>query len=160
MNKRDTFYFWYFVLHVPITLLVDATIVVPPQFQLGVQKWLLEFHLAQNNDFLLRELPLWLRISGAFEVFVQLPFFVYAALGLRSNNPKTYVGMMVYGFNAFFTTLLCLAYVYTGGESRGLAPSEVYQLLALYVPYFAIPLFMMVDCGRRLGKLVEKRKTE
>lgn len=158
MNKRDTFYFWYFILHIPITLLVDSTIVIPQEYQLSLQKAFLGFHLAQNKDFLLEELPLWLRVSGAFEVFVQLPIFFAAAWSLRRGCSKIYVVMTVYGFNAFFTTLLCLCYVYSEAEGHGLSSGEMYQLLALYVPYFAIPLFMMVDCGKRVMEIVGKQE--
>lgn len=154
----DTLYYWYFAAHIPITLVMDSTIVVPPRFQLGFQKMLLAFHLRQNKDFLLVELPLWLRISGAFELFVQLPIFVLALYALRRKLVWIFPVIMVYGFNAFFTTLLCLAYIYTGAETRGLLTREMFNLLGLYVPYLVIPFFMMVECGLRVNKLMKNGK--
>lgn len=70
--------------------------------------------------------------------------------------------MTVYGFNAFLTTLVCLAYVLSKGEAHGLSVEDTWNLFALYVPYFVIPLFMMLDCGTRVMGMLgqEKRKVE
>lgn len=160
MNKRDTFYFWYFVIHVPVTLLVDATMVIPKEWQLSVQKQLVGFHIAANKDFLLEKMPLWLEISGMFEVFVQLPIFVVAAVALRRQWRPIYLIMTIYGFNAFFTTLLCLAHIVQDGPAAGLTHNECINLFALYVPYFAIPLYMLVDCGFRTAGLMGKAKKD
>ncbi|PVH18140.1 uncharacterized protein CXQ87_001057 [Candidozyma duobushaemuli] len=160
MNKRDTFYYWYFVIHIPVTLVMDSTIVIPSEWQPAWQKALLAFHINTNKDFLLRELPLWLKISGTFELFVQLPIFFIAARALSRQCQKVYVLMTVYGFNAFFTTFLCLAYAWRDGPAHGLTNGELTNLLALYTPYFLIPLFMMVDCGVRTTRLIGKAKTD
>lgn len=160
MNKRDTFYYWYFIIYIPVTVIMDLTMVVPERFQPGWQQTLAAFHINTNKDFLLREMPLWLYISATFELFVQLPIFFIAARALKRNCQKVYVLMTVYGFNAFFTTLLCLAYVWRDASSYGLTTGEKANLLGLYTPYFLIPLFMMVDCGVRATQLIGKPKTE
>lgn len=160
MNKRDTFYYWYFIIHIPVTIIMDSTMVIPEVYQPSFQRWLAEFHITANKDFLLQEMPLRLQISATFELFVQLPIFFLAARALRRNCQKIYVLMTVYGFNAFFTTLLCLAYAYRDAPKHGLTAAETYNLLGLYTPYCLIPLVMMLDCGWRATQLIERPKTE
>lgn len=158
MNKRDTFYYWYFVIHIPITMIMDSTMVIPEQFQPKWQQALAQFHINTNKDFLLQEMPLWLQISGTFELLVQLPIFFIAARALKRNCQKVYVIMTVYGFNAFFTTLLCLAYAWRDAPAHGLTFGETANLLGLYTPYCLIPLFMMLDCGLRAMQLIGAAK--
>lgn len=160
MNKRDTFYYWYFLIHIPITVVMDSCLVIPAESRHWIQQFLLDFHLDVNKDFLIDHPPIWLQVFGLFELFVQLPIFVLAPFALRRNSRKIYVVMTIYGFNAFLTTLVCLVYVYLKGEAHGLTVEETWNLFALYVPYFAIPLVMMLDCGWRVMKMLDKVKQE
>lgn len=66
------------------------------------------------------------------------------------------VVVAIYGFNAFFTTGVCLLYVLTEGANNGLSESEVWNLFGLYVPYFVIPLAMMIDCTYRAMRLIQE----
>lgn len=154
MNKRDRFYFSYFLFHIPITLLIDSCLVLPPSSRFGFQNWLVEYHILTNKDFLLADPPLWLRIFGGFEIFYQLPFFFFGAWALWKQWTPIYVGITVYGFNAFLTTLVCLAYVESEGVANGLTQDEVFALGGLYTPYLLVPLVMMIDCCLRLMRLI------
>lgn len=156
MNNRDSFYFSYFLLHIPITILIDSCLVLPSSQRLGIQNTLVDFHIQTNKDFLLANPPLWLKIFGAFEILFQLPFFFVGAWALWKRWAPVYVGITVYGFNAFLTTLVCLAYVQAEGVSNGLTSDEVLALGGLYTPYLVIPLVMMIDCGVRLMRLIRE----
>ncbi|QBM87754.1 Protein of unknown function DUF2781 [Metschnikowia aff. pulcherrima] len=150
MNKRDKFYFWYFVFHIPITVLIDSCLVVPRAYRHPVQAYLVDFHINLNKDFLLQDPPLWLQVFGAFELFFQLPVFFLAAYKLYQGRRNIHVILALYGFNASFTTAVCLAYVVKSAHLHGLTSAEKWNLFALYVPYLIIPAFMMVDSALRL----------
>ncbi|GEQ66746.1 hypothetical protein JCM33374_g409 [Metschnikowia sp. JCM 33374] len=156
MNKKDTFYFWYFVLHIPITVLIDSCLVIPREYRHWVQASLVDFHVQQNKDFLLQNPPLWLQVFGAFELFFQLPVFFIAAYKLYAGYRNIHVILCVYGFNASFTTAVCLAYVVKTAHVYGLSTTEKWSLFALYVPYLLIPGFMMVDSASRLISWVDR----
>lgn len=156
MNKRDKFYFAYFLLHIPITLLIDSCLVIPREYRLDIQNQLADFHISTNKDFLLADPPLWLQIFGVFELFFQLPFFAVGACGLWQQWRSIYVGLTVYGFNAFLTTLVCLVYIEAEGVSNGLSNNEVVSLSGMYTPYLLIPLVMMIDCGVRLMSYISE----
>lgn len=160
MNKRDTFYYWYFLVHIPITVIMDSCLVIPESHQHWFQTLAVNFHIDFNKDFLLAAPPLWLQVFVFFELLVQLPIFFVAPVLLRRNNSKIYLVMTVYGFNAFLTTLVCLVYVLAKGEAHGLTEGDTWNLFAIYVPYCAIPLFMMLDCGSRVMRLLGKVKVD
>lgn len=154
----DTLYWWYFITHIPITILMDSCIVLSPQNQFTLSKKLLEIQIVQNKDFLLATSPLWLKVFGLIELGFQLPFFFYVLKLMRDNNPKRYLLSCIYGFNASLTTLVCLLYVYIEGGDHGLAPMDQYKLIAVYFPYFIVPLIMMVDNGIRVNNIVSTHR--
>lgn len=133
---------------------MDSSIVVPYEYLHPLQQYLSDLHLSVNKDFLLQSPPLWLKYFGMFEVLFQLPIFFIAAYMLYQGSKSVLVMMSIYGFNAFFTTGVCLLYVLTDYKSHSLTDSEMWNLFGLYTPYFIIPLFMMVDCGARAMCLI------
>ncbi|KAK6460984.1 transmembrane protein 6/97 [Scheffersomyces coipomensis] len=155
MISLDTFYLAYYILHVPITILIDSSIVIPPQYLLPISHTILDFHISTNRDILLLEKPLWFKVSGFFELVFQLPlffYFIYILLKKRKTI-NYYVFSILYGFNASFTTLICLAYVYTNSaQTMTLTPNEVYNLISLYIPYLLIPLLILIDSIIRINK--------
>lgn len=156
-RKLDLFYFAYFVIHVPVTLLIDSCLIVPLQWQCGLQQRIVQFHIAANHDFLLASLPLWLQVFGLIELTFQLPLFVYGAYKLYLRRRDVYPWLMLYGFNASLTTLVCLSYVILQGEAYGLSPWQVHQLFALYVPYLLIPLVMLIDLTQRVLTMIASK---
>lgn len=154
MNWRDTFYYWYFILHIPITILIDSCLVFPRDSRHWVQNMIVDFHVHFNRDFLLKSPPLWLHVFGIFEVYFQLPVFFIAAWLLRRGSKTVYLLMTIYGFNAFFTTVVCLTYVMAKSEAHGLSNEDKMNLFSLYLPYVVLPGFMMVDCGLRCMSLI------
>ncbi|KAF8000450.1 hypothetical protein HF325_005379 [Metschnikowia pulcherrima] len=121
MNKRDKFYFWYFVFHIPITTRRSGS-----------------------------------KFSARSSFFFQLPVFFLAAYKLYQGRRNIHVILALYGFNASFTTAVCLAYVIKSAHLHGLTNTEKWNLFALYVPYLVIPAFMMVDSALRLSNWVDE----
>ena len=56
-STLDKFYLWYFLVHIPITLLVDASLVIPREYLPSISLKLIELHISTNKDFLLVQLP-------------------------------------------------------------------------------------------------------
>lgn len=84
-SKLDTFYFLYFLIHIPITILVDSSLAIPSQWRLSVQQKVLDFHLKENKDFILCISPSWLKIAGLVEIFFQLPVFFIGLYSLSKG---------------------------------------------------------------------------
>lgn len=151
------FYYYYFLLHIPITLLIDSSVVVPPKYHPASR--LVEWHIAQNNDFLLWEKPTWLYWFVVIELVFQLPLFVKFALALRpgqvsgeqekdqklQKENRLNKWLRLYGSNASLTTLICMITIWQRGyhpfaPSEALATAEKVQLILVYLPTFLIPL--------------------
>lgn len=156
MNKRDKFYFWYFLVHIPITVLIDSCLVIPKHVRHWVQAEMVDFHVEFNKDFLLKNPPIWLQVFGLFELCFQLPVFFFAAYKLYTGRRNIHVILALYGFNASFTTAVCLTYILKTAHVHGLSETEKWNLFGLYIPYLLIPAFMMIDSGLRLSLWVER----
>ena len=110
MKLIDKVYLWYFIIHIPITIFIDSSIVIPKHYQLPITKSILEFHISTNNDILLAYPQTWFKIFGFIELIFQLPLFFYFIYKLLSSNRRVldvnyYLWSIIYGFNAGFTTL-------------------------------------------------------
>ena len=65
---------------------------------------------------------------------------------------------VIYGFNAAFTTFVCIGWIILEGPGYGLSYGEIGNLGAIYAPYLLIPFWIMVDSMRRIRGL--KAKTD
>ncbi|CUS25074.1 LAQU0S26e00430g1_1 [Lachancea quebecensis] len=155
------FYYYYFIIHIFTTILIDSSVILPAKFQFTQP--LVEWHIAQNNDFLLFEKPAWLWCFVLIECVGQLPgFFWFAAkfrqlwslkegqskadkMAARNCEKSLSKWLRVYGWNASITTLICLWTVWTrgyypSGEFSPMNTHDKIKLMAIYVPYVLIPL--------------------
>lgn len=158
---EQKFYYYYFLIHIPITVFIDASVVIPPP---GPVARVVQWHIKQNNDFLLKEKPDWLYWFVVLELVLQLPLFAYFALKFRSiwqtnvdrlskeqkanftaMTNKLYKWLRLYGLNASFTTLVCIITILQRGyypelPNLSLSSSDKLNLVLVYLPTFLIPL--------------------
>ncbi|EDO17491.1 hypothetical protein Kpol_1058p28 [Vanderwaltozyma polyspora DSM 70294] len=161
-----SFYYYYFLLHIPITLCIDSSVVIPLEWYPNLLQNLIKFHINNNNDFLLADKPLWLVIFVLIELVVQLPLFVYFTIYLPrlkqgdsnlANDDKVEKRsrqefqsrlnwwLKLYGFNASLTTLICIVVIYFNGHQLNnvdiaMTLNEKLSLIGVYLPTFLIPL--------------------
>lgn len=177
-TKTDTFYFLYFLLHIPITVLVDSALAIPHGHQLSLQKSLIGIQVEQNKDFLLANPPSWLVVFGWIELVVQLPFFVIGSVALykseydtrsmevlTNNNlqgsTKVYPYLVAYGLEASITTACCLVAIWVQGHEHGLNHIDIISLIGIYLPTFLIPFYMTNEVLSRDWKssAIESKKS-
>lgn len=159
---EQVFYYCYFIIHIPITVAIDSYGVIPPSYHPASK--LVEWHIRQNNDFLMFEKPTWLFWFIVIELVVQLPLFFYFIKAFRSiwsANASTkdqksqlherkstlYRWLRIYGVNASVTTLICIITVFQRGyypDALGaqlpMSFSDKMSLVSVYLPTFLIPL--------------------
>ncbi|KAL3228479.1 putative membrane protein [Nakaseomyces bracarensis] len=164
---EEKLYYYYSLVHIPITVLIDSSVVVPEKFQL--LPGLVRFHVEQNHDYLLYEKPAVLRCFVWLELIVQLPLFVYFAWEFRqlwslrgqdkklakdgvvsdvgsqieSRTRRLYRLLYLYGVNAASTTLWCIYMVcmhgYYPATGEPLSTPDLVNLVFVYLPTFIIP---------------------
>lgn len=138
------FFYCYFLIHIPITLLIDSAIVLPPKLHIAGS--LLSKQIQDNNDFLLWDRPLWLQAFVFLELTVQLPLFVQFVKQLHRNYVDS-GSLRLYGVLASTTTLVCIGAILEGhypGTVIPLSASDKFKLVSIYFPTFIIPFRLVL----------------
>jgi len=167
----DLFYFMFFVIHIPATLLIDCQAIWPKEFVPKSLQLLPPWYVGMSGDPLVggtmgicnngSELA-WFKSFLYLEALFQLPVFVIGAYSLWRDSRGIYALLVLYGASTCTTTLACIAAVLdTPTTSAATIAQEVVSvtleqrvmLLSSYVPFFVIPLFLAVDMALRLHKL-------
>lgn len=125
----------YFATHVPATILIDSQAIVPDEYVPSFAKSLLQFHIKQNDDFLMLEQPLWLKSFIVFEVLVQLPLFFVLLRKLRKREENN-IRLLGIGYSCHVMTTMVpiLSEIYWRGS---------FALFMIYFPYFFVPLMLL-----------------
>ncbi|KAI0046729.1 hypothetical protein FA95DRAFT_1493602 [Auriscalpium vulgare] len=172
-RPTDLFYFVFFLIHIPATLLIDCQALYPPAYVPDVIRALPAWYVAMSGDPLVggamgllpvpeREL-VWFKTFLCLEAVFQLPTFFIGARGLWRGSRGIYPLLIIYGASTATTTLACLAVVmYTPTTTSATIASRTISitleqrimLLMSYVPFFLIPLYMAVEVGMRVRSLL------
>ncbi|KAI8333614.1 transmembrane protein 6/97 [Chlamydoabsidia padenii] len=144
----DFVFFIFFITHIPITLLLDLQAIYPtwlvPSVLLQANAWYVNL---THDPFMGATSPIyWFQSFVSLEAICQLPFFFVASHGLYYDQSFIRLPMIVYGAHVVTTVVPLL------GELI-LNPLHVNRvmLLAIYSPYFLIPLLILVDSYRRVS---------
>jgi hypothetical protein len=95
-----------------------------------------------------------LKVFLVCELFLQLPFFFYASIGLWKGDKSIRLPLLIYASHAATTTLACISELMFG-NNEGLSESQRNFLLMVYTPYLILPLTMIIDSYKQLRE-VEK----
>ncbi|GIK03891.1 hypothetical protein Aspvir_007966 [Aspergillus viridinutans] len=155
-RKRDLFYLIFFIIHIPIVVLVDAVTFLPTALQTNFGLKTHADYLATYQDKLPEETAPWFCVFVFMELYYQVPLAIWAIVALIRDNPMVPVHLLVFGGHIFLTTLTCLVEMWSW-EDRTFAQKRT--LTMMYGPYFALGAFMALDMFFRLrGKLLGKKK--
>ncbi|KAJ5220717.1 uncharacterized protein N7469_009604 [Penicillium citrinum] len=146
MLKRDIAYLIFFASHLPIIYLVDTVPLQPQWIQTSLSSQLRTFYVSTYRDkFFEPPTPAW------FNAFIWMELIYH-------NTPLVPVHILIFGIQAFVTSLTCLVEVWAW-EDR--SSSEKWNITSLYGPYVALGAYMAIDMMIRLkSQLMPKRKRE
>ncbi|KAJ2803041.1 hypothetical protein H4R20_003045 [Coemansia guatemalensis] len=167
----DKLYLWYFVSHIPITLMFDVLPLLPssmiPQTLLDMNS-LVTDKLGDPLVVVGEGHPelVWFRSILVCEIFLQLPFFFYAVWALWTDCPRRHLPLLVYGVHVSTIMAPILGTLIRGEINR--TCSERMLLVSIYLPYLLIPLSIVfvsfTECSRALtaaqATSSSKRKTQ
>ncbi|RHZ49159.1 hypothetical protein Glove_529g44 [Diversispora epigaea] len=151
----DLFYFIYFVTHIPPTLLFDLHLILPIFEFFGNIN---QSYKEKFNDPLFVNTPLWFYTCIYFEFFIQLPFFVYAIIGLWKDSTNIRIPLLAYSAHVVTVSSICLSVIYFGNH-EGLREDQRKFLLGAYFPYFIIPLICLIDSFSKIQRLITSNVT-
>ncbi|KAJ6094578.1 hypothetical protein N7467_002091 [Penicillium canescens] len=159
MLKRDTAYLVFFVTHIPIIFLIDTVPLQPTFLQTNLSHTLRQFYIDTYHDkFFEDPAPTWFTVFIWMELIYHVPASIWAVRGLLRDHPLIPVHLLVFGIQAFLTSLTCLVDVWSWTDR---STEQKRQITMLYGPYVALGAFMALDMVFRLrGRLMPKNKRE
>ncbi|KAI8338105.1 transmembrane protein 6/97 [Chlamydoabsidia padenii] len=151
----DLVYFIYFFTHIPVTLMIDFQIFYPPHLVPQALKDALIMYIRDYKDpFIGANPPLYWFMSFMYsELLFQFIFFFIACYGLWKDSTRCRLGLCIYGSHVATTVFASLFEVLLN-PAHHLTSTERYTLSSFYLPYFIIPVVMVVDSYCKLSKLI------
>ncbi|KAH8832913.1 transmembrane protein 6/97 [Flagelloscypha sp. PMI_526] len=168
----DLVYFIFFVFHFPASLLVDFQTIAPQNLIPSPLKQLPLLYINQSNDPLIGGLLgyfgdtgsslVWFKSMIYVEMLVQVPIFVLGAWGLWRDSKAVYPILLAYAGSTATSTLPCVTTIIDLPLVESIPAIGTYAvtfnqkvlLLSGYVPFFLLPLIMVIDMTIRVSKLV------
>uniref|UniRef100_A0A8C6D4C5 Transmembrane protein 97 n=1 Tax=Moschus moschiferus TaxID=68415 RepID=A0A8C6D4C5_MOSMO len=159
---------FYFLSHIPITLLMDLQGVLPRDLYPVELRNLQQWYIEEFKDPLLQNPPVWFKSFLFCELVFQLPFFPIAAYAFFKGGCKWIrTPAIIYSVHTMTTLIPILSTLLLDDFSkasrfRGQGPQTFQErlfLLSVYIPYFLIPLVLLLFMVRNpYYKSEEKRK--
>ncbi|KAI2788215.1 hypothetical protein POX_e06228 [Penicillium oxalicum] len=158
-RKRDLAYLVFFATHLPIIFLVDTVPLQPAWFRSDLSATIREYYVATYRDkFFENPVPVWFNAFIWMELLYHVPASLWAVWGLIRDHPLVPVHLLVFGVQAFVTSLTCLVDVWSWTD-RSVAEKQ--QITYLYGPYVALGALMAFDMVLRLrSQLMPKAKRD
>mmetsp|Transcript_34900 Transcript_34900/g.76299 ORF Transcript_34900/g.76299 Transcript_34900/m.76299 type:complete len:163 (+) Transcript_34900:46-534(+) len=130
---------WY-ALHIPITLLVDAQIVLPRTLFPTFALYLADVYVQRTFDPFVRAAPAFIRALVWCELLLQLPFFIVALYAYAKKLEWIRIWTVVYGVHTS-TTLAPILFELWNVPT---IPTDQHRLVltGIYLPYLLVPLFL------------------
>ncbi|KAF2452760.1 transmembrane protein 6/97 [Lineolata rhizophorae] len=134
-RKTDLAYLLFFLLHIPIMLVVDFAPLYPDAIKPIWMDAIRQVQIDNYHDRFFSSPPAWFGAYVWMEALFHLPFSVWAIGALVRDDSKLPLGMLIFGCQTFFTTFTCIA-DFLSWEDYSL--QEKIDLGTLYVPYLAL----------------------
>ncbi|KAJ7563294.1 hypothetical protein O6H91_03G104900 [Diphasiastrum complanatum] len=140
ISKRpvDVLLVAFFVINVPILLLIDAQVVLPPSLFPHFLRSLVKWHVQSSGDFLVGDKPSFFRGLVLCEIVVALPLLLSNAYAFYYGKQWGRMSGIIYGVYTAATMVPILSEIY-----YALIPGKS-KLYICYVPYLVIPIFVII----------------
>ncbi|XP_055982851.1 sigma intracellular receptor 2 [Sorex fumeus] len=159
---------FYFLSHIPITLVMDLQMLLPLELYPDELKNLMQWYAKEFKDPLFHNPPSWLKSFLFCELLFQLPFFPIATYAFFKGGCKWIrTPAIIYAVHTM-TTLIPILTTFLfedfskASGFKGHGPKTLRERIALvsiYAPYFFIPLMLLIFMLRSPHyKYEEKRK--
>ncbi|KAJ6657903.1 hypothetical protein lerEdw1_001823 [Lerista edwardsae] len=156
---------FYFLTHIPITLLIDLQGLVPGLHPESV-KQLLKLYTTGSKDSLMADPPVWYKSFMYCEAFLQFPFFFVATYAFFKGGCRwVRTPAIIYATHVMTSLIPILAHILFADFSKSKYPApetlqERLTLSAIYFPYLLIPLLLLITMltSPRYNQIEKKKK--
>jgi len=153
MGRRlDIVYLIFFIIHLPVMLVVDLTPFYPASITPSFMTYLRSYYVTTYRDQFFISPPAWFTAYLYMELLYHIPLTLYAIRALWSAplKPAAMLHLLLFSTQAGLTTLTCIAEALSWDRSV----EEQGKLMGLYVPYVAFAILMGSDMFGRLNGLL------
>ncbi|NWZ48909.1 SGMR2 protein, partial [Haliaeetus albicilla] len=146
---RERLFAFYFLSHIPVTLLIDLQALLPAGLHPRALTELLQWYAATFRDPMMLQPPEWFKAFIYCEAFLQMPFFPIAVYAFLKGGCKWIrTPAIIYSTHVATTLFAILAHIlfHDFSKSEHLGPQtqrERLILLSIYMPYLLIPLLIL-----------------
>ncbi|KAI1627873.1 transmembrane protein 6/97 [Exophiala viscosa] len=146
-RKLDIVYLVFFVIHIPVMLLIDLAPFIPYPLRPQLSHTLRNFYIERYNDRFFSSPPAWFTMYMYLEAAYHLPLSAWMVWAIPNDHPLLALNLLIFALETAITTLTCVVEVaswdgYTAGQKG--------DLYSLYVPYLVVACLMGIDAFFRL----------
>ena len=141
-------FFGFFLSHIPITLVVDAQVLLGPYYPQALQD-LLQFYIDTFSDPVMKLQPIWFTSLVSLELLLEVPYFFAATHYLyHYDSDRPYpegfrYASIAYGAHTCTNLVPILATILFDDE-HNLQLTQKLILAGFYLPYFVFPLGILL----------------
>ncbi|RMZ85303.1 hypothetical protein DV738_g112, partial [Chaetothyriales sp. CBS 135597] len=131
-RRLDILYFVFFLIHIPVMLLIDLVPFYPSALVPAVSQSIRKFYIETYRDRFFIAPPNWFRVYIGLEGVYHLPVTIWMLRALPNNDPMLPLQLLIFALETSLTTLTCLVEMLSW---EGYTSEEVTRLTMLYGPY-------------------------
>mmetsp|Transcript_104170 Transcript_104170/g.167887 ORF Transcript_104170/g.167887 Transcript_104170/m.167887 type:complete len:171 (+) Transcript_104170:85-597(+) len=140
-----TVFKFFFASHIPATAIVDIQVLMPKEWVAPFARKLLDYYTANTQDALMLTRPVWFKSLIALEVAFQFPFFFVAVYAFHKRKNWIRLPSIIYASHAVTQMAPILSTVLF---DSAIPDSKRAMLTCVYLPYLAIPLWLLAHMSR------------
>ncbi|KAJ3026731.1 UNVERIFIED_CONTAM: Transmembrane protein 97 [Siphonaria sp. JEL0065] len=152
----------FFVLHIPITVLMDAQLLFPAWTAKNYPKPVIQAaldYVKDTNDYLIMERQLWFISTLWCEMIVQFPFYLFLIHGLITDSKHVRTAGIIYGTHTC-TILVPILYDMILNTNGIQSASQRVQTISIYSIWFFMPLVILYAMVFRTSGDVDRAKVK
>ncbi|EXJ81071.1 hypothetical protein A1O3_07359 [Capronia epimyces CBS 606.96] len=150
-RKLDIVYLAFFVIHIPVMLLVDLAPLQPAFLRPQISYTLRQFYRDHYRDRYFEAPPAWFTAYMYLEASYHLPLSLWMVWNIPKDHILVPLHLLVFAVETALTTLTCVVDVRAW---EGYTAPQRNDLYALYVPYLVVACFMGSDAFLRVKRQI------
>jgi len=131
----------FFILHYPITFLVDAQAVLPAGYFPQALRDMKDWYVEKFDDRLMGNPPHWFAVTVWLELIFQLPLFTYCLVGFIKGWNHIRLPTLLYA--AHVVTILSIILPEAWPFSHGRPLLTRVGMISVYLPWVFFPLILI-----------------
>ncbi|KAL2415535.1 hypothetical protein ABEF95_001661 [Exophiala dermatitidis] len=150
-RKLDIVYLVFFIIHVPVMLLIDLAPLQPAWLRPRLSYTLREYYLERYRDRYFEHPPAWFTAYMYLEAGYHLPLSLWMMWNIPRDHILVPLHLLLFALETAITTLTCVVDV---AAWEGYTAVQRKDLYGLYMPYLVVACIMGIDAFFRVKRQI------